>query len=140
KEQKFETVFDEERRQEAVIVDSLLESRNDEVGGADFDLGDVALLFDKPRGTFAVSRHADVQNDGLADLLHDVVHAAVDVQDPLFDDADLVADVGQLGEDVAGDHDGLVELSQALEKLADFNAGPRVETAGRLIQKQHLRF
>ena len=52
---------------------------------------------------------------------------------------DLVAEVGQLGQDVRGDQDRLAHPVQFLEQLADLDAGPRVQAAGRLVQQQHLR-
>ena len=64
---------------------------------------------------------------------------AVDQQLAVLDDADLVADVGQLGQDVAGDQDRLAHVAQLLEQAAHLDAGPRVEAAGRLVEQQHLR-
>ena len=55
----------------------------------------------------------DAQNDLRAHLLHQFVNVGVHYQLPLLDDADLVADVGQLGQDVAGDHDRLAHRAAA---------------------------
>ena len=57
----------------------------------------------------------------LADAPHHIGHVGLTSSSPLLDDAHLVADVGQLGQDVAGDHDRLARLAELLEQAADFD-------------------
>ena len=56
-----------------------------------------------------------------------------------LDDADLVAHVGQLRQDVAADHDRLAHRAELFEQLANFDPRPRVQAAGRFVEQQHLR-
>ena len=57
----------------------------------------------------------------------------------MVDDRDARAELLELGEDVAADEDRLAERPQLAEELAQLDAGPRVETGGRLVEEQHLR-
>ena len=63
----------------------------------------------------------------------------VHFQHAQLDDADLVADVGQLRQDVARNHDRLAHVAQPLEQAANLDPCPRIESAGRLVEQQHLR-
>ena len=54
-------------------------------------------------------------------------------------DPDMVADLLQFAEDVAGDHDRLAHPLQFPQQLADLDPRPRVQPAGRLVEDQHLR-
>ena len=67
-----------------------------------------------------------------------VGNVAADQELALLDDADLVADVGQLGQDMAGNHDRLAHLAELLEQAADLDPRARVQAAGRLVEDQHL--
>jgi hypothetical protein len=49
-----------------------------------------------------------------------------------------VADVGQLGQDVAGDHERLAHVAEFLQQPADFDPRPGVQAAGRLVEQEHL--
>jgi len=49
-------------------------------------------------------------------------------------DLQLGAGVGQLGQDVAGDQDGLARGPQVLQQRADLDAGPRVQAGRRLVE------
>ncbi len=66
-------------------------------------------------------------------------HLGVVRHDPFVDDADLVADVGQLRQDVAGDDDRLAHLAQPPQQVAHLDTGSRIEAAERFVQQQHLR-
>ena len=97
------------------------------------------MLLQQPGRGLSIARHADPQHDLPADHLHHLGHVPLTFISPRLDDADLVAHVGQLGQDVAGDHDRLAQLAQMLDDPADFDPHPRVQPAGRLVEQQHLR-
>ena len=58
---------------------------------------------------------------------------------PAVDDRDAGAQLLELGEDVAADHDRLAERPQLAQELAQLDAGARVEAGGGLVEQQHLR-
>ena len=78
----------------------------------------------------------DGEDVALAHLPDGRLHVAVEEQLAALDDADLVADVGQLRQDVAGDQDRLAHVAQLFEQAAHLDAGARVEAAGRLVEQQ----
>ncbi len=63
-------------------------------------------------GSVDVVDHADVEDGTLADLFHYVIYVCTNQQLAAFDDADFVADIGKLGPDMAGDHDGFAHLAE----------------------------
>ena len=71
------------------------------------------MLLEQLGRRVAVAGHADVEHRLRPDLLHHVGDVGVDEQLAALDDADLVADVGQLRQDVAGDHDRLAHVARA---------------------------
>src|SRR5205823_2561809 len=70
---------------------------------------------------------------------HQLFDGAVDDQLAALDDAELVTELAQLAEDVAGDHDGLAEALELLEQLADFDSGARVQTTRGLVEQEDRR-
>ena len=74
-----------------------------------------------------------------ADLRQEILHVAAGQQAAVFDDADSIADVGQLRKDVAGDKDRLAEPLQPLEQPAHLDPSPGIQAAGGLIEQQDLR-
>src|SRR5207253_269868 len=69
----------------------------------------------------------------------ELVYVFVHQQLAALDDADLVAHVGELGKDVAGNHDRFSHLAELADDTADFDADTRVEAAGGFVQQQDLR-
>ncbi len=58
---------------------------------------------------------------------------------PVAEDGYVIAHLLDLVEQVTGQHDGPVAVSQSLEQLPHFCHAIRVEPVGRLIQEQKLR-
>ena len=54
------------------------------------------------------------------------------------DDRDRGAQLLELGEDVAADHDRLAEAAKLAEELAQLDAGARIEAGGGLVEQEHL--
>src|SRR5262245_21387648 len=75
----------------------------------------------------------------LAHLGDGRVDVAVEQELAAFDDTDLVANVRELGKDVARYENGLLHAPELLQELAHLDPGPGVEPAGRLVQEQYLR-
>ena len=72
------------------------------------------------------------------------LHAGADFRDgpnrqqlPLLQDADTVADLGQLRKNVRADQNRLAGRRQPLDHFPQFDAGPRIEAGSRLIEYQH---
>jgi len=139
-EEELEAFLNQLGRDFAVVEDSVLQGDQQDavlVFGDGFDGGHLFEEF----GSFGlVGGDPDIQDDRLADLLHDLIDLAVDEEDSLFDHADLITDVGKLRKNVAGDDDGLVEFAKPLKQVADFDADAGVETAGRFVEEENLRF
>src|SRR5438874_10727966 len=76
----------------------------------------------------------------LANAANRRLDVAVEQELALLDNPDLVADVRQLGKDMARDQDGLPHVAQFFEQAAHFDAGAWIEAARRLVQEKHLRF
>ena len=85
------------------------------------------------------SRQPKADHRPAADLCQQVLHIATGQQAAVFDDADPIADVRQLRKDVAGDEDRLAQTLQPLQQSAHLDPRPRIETAGRFVEEQHLR-
>jgi len=96
-------------------------------------------LFQEASGGFGIAGDFDLQDHSFANLLHHVFDGRVDGHHAAVDDADLVTHVGQLGQDVAGNHDGFAMLAEAAEHGPHLDAGPRIKAGKGLIQQQHLR-
>src|SRR5439155_26093440 len=91
-----------------------------------FDLIDAGGFFEQHLGLdISAIADGDVDASALADLLDSALHIAVEEQLASFDDADLVADVCQLRQDMTGEHDRLVEVAQLLDEAAHFDASAR---------------
>src|SRR5438445_6866403 len=92
------------------------------------DLIDALVGFENGHGAFQrVLRHRSQANGNhrmRPGHGHQLVDGAADDQFSALDDAQLVTEFAQLGEDVAGDHDGFAEALKLPEQLADFDAGP----------------
>ena len=79
------------------------------------------------------------QNPPAAHALEDVLDRA-GRQDPAFlDHRHEVADLGQLGQDVRAEEDGLAIGGQLANQRPEFDAGARIEVGGRLVENQQLR-
>src|SRR5262249_10110416 len=101
-------VLDQHLREEATVLDALGQRHLEEVlllvrldGGDGRVLGD-----DLPYLVVLALADGDLEDGALAHLADSRLHVAVEKELAAFDDADLVADVGQFGEDVTGDQDG----------------------------------
>ena len=78
---------------------------------------------------------ADVDACALADLLDGGLHVAVEEELAAFDDADLVADIRELGQNVARQHDRLAHVAQLFDEAAHLDAGAWVEAARGFIEQ-----
>ena len=79
------------------------------------DLLDKAALFDHLASGLLIADYADYENRSRPDQLHYLGDIAVKEQSALLDDADLIANVGQFGQDMARHHDRLSHLSELLQ-------------------------
>src|SRR2546423_15573521 len=68
---------------------------------------------------------------------HQLIDGAADDQFAALDDSELVTEFAQLGEDVAGDHDGFAEALKLLEEFANLNSGARVQAGGGFVKKEN---
>ena len=91
---------------------------------ARLDLEDIEMRFEQlaGRGVVAVADRHEI-NRVLPHLPDGRLHVAVEQQLAALDDADLVADVGQLRQDVAGNQDRLAHVAQLFEQAAHLDAG-----------------
>ena len=72
-------------------------------------------------------------------LLEDGLHGA-GREDPAFlDHRDDVADLGELGQDVRAEEDGLAVGGELANQRAELDARARVEVRGRLVEDEQLR-
>ena len=136
-----EAVVDQGLRDEAAVLDAVAQRHQQEIvlrpcarSSSTLDCLSRAGLASALRPSPTHDRHARA----LADLLDGGLHVAVEEQLAALDDADLVADVGQLRQDVAGEHDRLAHVAQLLDQAAH-SMRARIEAAGRLVEQQHLR-
>ena len=104
---------DEQRGQVAVVVLAVGERDGEMLARCRRRWSTSRVLLEQLRRGVAVAGHADVEHRLRADLLHHVGDVVVHQQLAALDDADLVADVGQLRQDVAGDHDRLAHRRRA---------------------------
>ena len=86
---------------------------------------------------FSLTKDADAQPPPAGQLPDDVLHQPGCPHPTLIDDADHGAELRQLGEDVAGNHDRLAHFLKLFQDLAHFDARPRIESGGRLVKEQH---
>ncbi len=79
-----------------------------------------------------------MEADALADAAEDVGDGVAHVHDSFVDEADLVTHVGELGQDVAADHDGLALCPEAAEDGTHFDAGAGVEAGEGFVEEEDL--
>ena len=72
-------------------------------------------------------------------LCQKVLDVPAGQQSAVFDDAHAVADVGQLGQDVAGNKNRLAKALQPTQEITHLDSGTWVEAAGGFVEEQHLR-
>ncbi|GDX91751.1 hypothetical protein LBMAG46_17580 [Planctomycetia bacterium] len=72
-------------------------------------------------------------------LAHDFGDVAIDDHVAFFNHSDSRTHVCQFRQDMAADDDSFAHLSESSEEISDFDAGAGVQSAGGLIQQQHLR-
>src|SRR5262249_4129882 len=133
-------VLQDQLGDETAVVDAVVERDAQTVLlRARLDLADVAVWFEQfaGPGVLAVAHRHQI-NRVLAHLPDGRLHVAVELQLAALDDADLVADVGQLRQDVTGNEDRLAHVAQLFEEAAHLDAGARIEAAGRLVEQEHL--
>src|SRR5205085_8563341 len=81
----------------------------------------------------------DLDDPRAADAAQDVLDRAREEELSSLDDRDLVAELGELAQDVRAYEDRLPHGAQLLQELADLDARTRVETGRRLVEEQDLR-
>ena len=79
----------------------------------------------------------DLEDAMGADLLLDLPDAAGGQELAPLDDPDRRAEVGQLGEDVAGDQDRLAHLAQFVEQRLHLEPGPGIQARRGLVEDEH---
>src|SRR3712207_9429214 len=72
---------------------------------------------------------ADLQGADAAHLPHHVADPTGEEQPPLLDDADLVAEVGQLRQDVGRDDDRLAHAAQFQQQLLEDRKSTRLNSS-----------
>src|ERR1041384_8100315 len=95
-------------------------------GAKDFDCFD-RLIF-----------HRDPVNEAGGHLIPHALNRSAVNQSPFFDYGDAIAERLQLAQDVRRNDNRFSESLQFLQNGHHLDAGPRVETAGRFIEQQHL--
>jgi hypothetical protein len=85
------------------------------------------------------AEHAQLDAQVLVQALADLADAAEGHALAALDDDDRIADLGQLGQDVARDEHRLAARGELAHELAELDARPRVEARRRLVEDQQRR-
>src|SRR5207248_1255053 len=116
-------------RHEAVVIHAALDRHFDKP----IVLRDgfhIRILAQQRHRTGGVVAYANLDDHADAGALHDVGNRAAVEKLALLDNADGVAQVGQLGKDVRRNQDRLSHAAKLFEQLAHFDSGARIKIAG----------